>query len=428
MPVRRRGLAYARKAAGYSQESLAEAMGVDRTTVIRWEAGDCQPQPLHWPRLAGVLGITSDELRGLLGEPVARHGLPAAPAAVELMRHDGPVIDRRAVLIGTAAVAVLLGDAETLRRDLADAVDHAAMSDASLDDWEHTVFQHQLAHHYRPAASLLADLTTDFAELQRLLRRRAAILVPTRLTRVVAKMAGLMSATLLRLDQQASARNWARTAKAVANEAGDNQLRASMLTQEAYAYYYEGKLVEAGFVAAKAQHLAKQALCPAVASMAGLEARVHAAHSRAKEAYVALDRAERVLGRLSEEDQLPAPFCYNEAKFAQHTGSAYTRLGRTADAIRAQDRALALFARGDAFNRALIQLDRADCHVTDDDIPAAVTTVIQVIHTLAPDRRDPVIDNRARDILTRIPATASTLPEVSDLREVLQGQSEANPL
>lgn len=55
-----------RKAVGYSQEQLAEQLGVDRTTVIRWEAGETEPQPWQWPNLATALKISATELTGLL--------------------------------------------------------------------------------------------------------------------------------------------------------------------------------------------------------------------------------------------------------------------------------------------------------------------------------------------------------------------------
>ena len=43
MVVKRRCFARTRRAAGYTQEGLAEYLGVDRTTVARWEAGEYEP-------------------------------------------------------------------------------------------------------------------------------------------------------------------------------------------------------------------------------------------------------------------------------------------------------------------------------------------------------------------------------------------------
>ena len=68
MPGKRLGLVAARKAAGLSQERLAEQLGVERSTVQRWEAGHSTPQPWHRPRLATVLGISHDKLAELLAD------------------------------------------------------------------------------------------------------------------------------------------------------------------------------------------------------------------------------------------------------------------------------------------------------------------------------------------------------------------------
>jgi transcriptional regulator with XRE-family HTH domain len=75
MPRRRHRLTQRRKTVGLSQERLAEVVGVDRSTVVRWERADTEPQPWHRPRLAAALKISIEELADLLtdvGEPPAR--------------------------------------------------------------------------------------------------------------------------------------------------------------------------------------------------------------------------------------------------------------------------------------------------------------------------------------------------------------------
>ncbi|WP_427884680.1 helix-turn-helix transcriptional regulator [Kribbella sp. GL6] len=66
MAPKRVRLAQQRKAAGLSQERLAELLGVDRSTIGRWENGDTEPQPWIRPGLAENLGITMNDLQDLL--------------------------------------------------------------------------------------------------------------------------------------------------------------------------------------------------------------------------------------------------------------------------------------------------------------------------------------------------------------------------
>lgn len=421
MAPRRHGLASARKAAGYTQESLAAALDVDRTTVIRWEAGDNEPQPYYWPQLMRVLGVSREELGQLItGSGGPQTPASAAPAVVEPPNEDRPAVGRRTVLLGTAAAALALTDAETLRRQLTDAVDHAAVSEASLDDWEHTVQQYGLAARCRPAMSLLIDLTADFTELRRLLEGRRTILVPNRLTRIMAQLSGLMTIPLNQLNQSAAARNWARTARSFARQAGDNKLFAWVLAQQASAHYYSGYLAEAAEIAGYAQHVANHAPCPAVVNAAAREAMARASLGQADEAHAALGRARRAMHRLGSPEPAASAFGYSEARFHFHTGNAHTHLGETALAANAHEQALSLYPQGEYLDPALVKLDRAECLIRNNDVPAAANWVARALNGVGPEQRNSMIDNRARQVLRHVPSSAATLPAVRELRDQLQ--------
>lgn len=82
-------LAQLRRQAGYTQESLAEAMGVSRQAVSKWESGQAMPEAATLVDLADLLGCSLDQLmRQELSEP-----LVPAPAEGET---DGEAQDRAA--------------------------------------------------------------------------------------------------------------------------------------------------------------------------------------------------------------------------------------------------------------------------------------------------------------------------------------------
>jgi transcriptional regulator with XRE-family HTH domain len=68
MTSRRKPFAQRRRAVGFSQERLAERLGVDRSTVVRWEGGQSEPLPWMRPKLARALQVSLDQLDELLGE------------------------------------------------------------------------------------------------------------------------------------------------------------------------------------------------------------------------------------------------------------------------------------------------------------------------------------------------------------------------
>ena len=55
-------IALLRKKSGYSQEKLAEKVGVSRQTLSKWELGDSLPDIISSSRVAEIFDISLDEL------------------------------------------------------------------------------------------------------------------------------------------------------------------------------------------------------------------------------------------------------------------------------------------------------------------------------------------------------------------------------
>jgi len=131
--VKRRAFAERRQVVGHSQEMLARIVGVEPTTVGRWERGETSPQPWCRPKLADALSVSLEELDTLLSEgqpiddrqpgssePCGDGELGDSDAADELPldpEHD-PVLAPRWNHRGTVEVAVVLrgGDRPVKRR------------------------------------------------------------------------------------------------------------------------------------------------------------------------------------------------------------------------------------------------------------------------------------------------------------------------
>jgi tetratricopeptide (TPR) repeat protein/transcriptional regulator with XRE-family HTH domain len=78
--AKRKRLAARRKALGLTQEDLAGLIGVERSTVVRWERGDTEPQPWIRARLAKALRVSADRIEELLTSDAApKAGQEPAP-------------------------------------------------------------------------------------------------------------------------------------------------------------------------------------------------------------------------------------------------------------------------------------------------------------------------------------------------------------
>lgn len=113
----RTALGEALRMAGYTQESLAEKLGVDRGTVQRWHSGKNRPQPYLWPKLAKALEVSPQQLREILADSKGSAHLENGGAAP-----NGVAVDRRSVLSTGVSMGVLLALGESGTRTFNPAV------------------------------------------------------------------------------------------------------------------------------------------------------------------------------------------------------------------------------------------------------------------------------------------------------------------
>jgi hypothetical protein len=86
---------------------------VDRTTVVRWERGDCEPQPWLRRPLATALEVSLDQLHAMLAAVEVDGSSPDRGTVVTGSDVGGDVTDRRS--FSTLAALASIGLAEPLR-------------------------------------------------------------------------------------------------------------------------------------------------------------------------------------------------------------------------------------------------------------------------------------------------------------------------
>ncbi|MGH3864927.1 MAG: helix-turn-helix transcriptional regulator [Pseudonocardiaceae bacterium] len=108
--AKRHALVQRREILGHSQETLAQELGVEPTTVGRWERGETSPQPWARPKLADALAVSLEELDRLLseGQPPKAVGTSDTPDEPANDPEHDPVLSAPWNHRGTVMVAVML--------------------------------------------------------------------------------------------------------------------------------------------------------------------------------------------------------------------------------------------------------------------------------------------------------------------------------
>jgi DNA-binding XRE family transcriptional regulator/tetratricopeptide (TPR) repeat protein len=200
--------------AGYTQEGLAEELGVDRATVQRWHTGKTRPQPYLWPKLAKALGISPQQLRDVL-TAAEGSGLPGSTDAAP----NGDGVDRRSVLSTGISMGVLLALGESGTKSV-----NPAVVDTFVDLRDSLVAADSLLG----SGSLVNSAVEQVSNVARLFGRADRV-TRGRLFEVgalFAEFCGWLADDLGRFDD---GRSWSRQALEWAHASGSSDLLAYIL-------------------------------------------------------------------------------------------------------------------------------------------------------------------------------------------------------
>ncbi|WOI59050.1 helix-turn-helix domain-containing protein [Streptomyces fradiae] len=340
------GLAERRRTLGYSQERLAQSVGVDRTTVGRWESGRITPQPAQRRRLAAALGIGLRELDVLLSPPQAGQS-DAAPQVDAVLNAGDPDEMIRREFLGILAVS---GALTALPDDEAHALTTASDQGAPRD------FTRMNAHLWRvyQLARTKASVHPVVRDQLTTLSRAASGRHSRRLLSAVADLLQLAGEVAFDTNRYADAAASYTLAASVSREAGAYDLWACALVRHAYVELAENRFHQAEQLLTVARKLAGRGDTALSTRhwVASVQAQAYAGLGDLAACERALDRAEAV------RDLAPGSadggwLRFDGARLSEERGARYVRLGRldlAEDTLRDALRQPAL-APGQSFRR-----------------------------------------------------------------------------
>ncbi len=339
--MRRNRLAERRKAAGFSQEQLAESLHIDRSTIGRWENGETVPQLWMRPKLAKALRVSADQLNDLLIEmppsvPNTRNlgsSMQAAlPVAAEMASFVGlesiDDMNRRELLrlmsiVGAMTAGVYQTD--VLNADKSASVDRGRSDDVvSLNDHLWQVFVLSRAKH------AVLPLARD--HLDSLIARipgAGSTAEYRRLCGIASSAFQLSGEILFDGNLYTEAAHCYSLAASAAREAGAYDLWACALTRHAFIGMYEGHFLEASpllDVAASIARRGDQALATRY-WVASVQAQAFAGLGDLPGCQRALDAAARVR-TLGKDAHNGGWMRFDGSRLAEEQGTCYLRLHR----------------------------------------------------------------------------------------------------
>lgn len=353
MGRQRRGLAARRAGLGYTQERFAEAVGVERSTVWRWETGAVTPLPAQCPHIRAVLDLSPAQLDELLHETAAE----ARPVPAQ-------VVERRAT-----SPASSWDDPDEVWLHLHE-LQESNVGDGQLRLLEGQVNRFVAEYEQRGPTELGPAAARLRGQVHQLLKGRQLLRIRYRLHRVAAQLAGLLGYMAVNTGRFRLASAYCGEALHLAAEIDDADLQVWVWGTQSLGAYYQGDYASAKTYAARGRAVAPSSP-QTIRLLANGEARALGQLGDRAGADAAVGQA---LALLDHYDIAPGltpcisfePYGY--ARVAANAATAYVPLGDTTRVLHyTGDVDPAVEQADSAWSRALVRLDIATALLRQDD-------------------------------------------------------------
>ncbi|NKQ55588.1 helix-turn-helix transcriptional regulator [Amycolatopsis sp. K13G38] len=353
MARQQRGLAARRAGLGYTQERFAEAVGVERSTVWRWENGAVAPLPEHCPRIRAVLGLTPAQLDELLRETAADRG--SAP---------GQLSEHRAV-----SPALSWDDPDEVLLHLHE-LQESNIGDGQVRLLEDQVHRTVAEYEQRGPAELGPPTARLRRRVHQLLGGRQLLRTRYRLHRAAAQLSGLLGYMAVNTGRFRLASAYCAEALHLATEIEDIDLQVWVWGTRSLGAYYQADYARAHGHAARGWALAPNSP-QSIRLLANGEARALGQLGDRAGADAAVGQALALIDRYDIDPGLTPCISfepYGYARVAANAATAYVPLGDTARVLHYTGDVDPAVEQADSdWSRALVRLDIATAVLRQDD-------------------------------------------------------------
>jgi len=399
-------------------EVASRGQRLEPSRVSHWELGDDQPSAEYRDALCRLyetgpvdLGFAQDY--GAM--PPRESATPLALINHGYAHWNSPTSAGADRSIGS------LEQAGVLRRQADEILSGSTLSDATVDHKELVAEQYGRVYKALPVAAFFSNILADLAEVNSLIDRRLPQSQRGDLCAVIARLAGLISMTMVNCGRPREAREWVHTARLAADESGDPRLRAWVALRGAVASLHFGDPLATATAAGEAELLTRGRPSDVTAMAWAVLARALGIQADDAGARSALHRAEQLFDQVTSQTPSAqnSAYAFTNGQMMFYTANALTALGDTRQARVAQDAALATFGADERLDPALVRLDRALCSIQEDDVIGGVEYATHVLLTLPEDYRPPIIYRRGLAVAQAVPAERRAHPQVRALHDVL---------